>query len=191
MLNNYSKLEFPITILYETWQLRSQFFEALKYSQYFWFQIGRFHAECLTCTRCRTKIDEGKFSFYENKLFCDTCDLAITRGTTSPQSSNSSSNSKLTAATVISRKSTIHVNHDSDATVDDLYSLPVSLKPFLMPKIEISRLFYMRFLWESLATWLRLFYAYKKAYFFLKANYSPSSNGKFRQVKILNNFHNG
>ena len=145
MLNNF---QVGISNHYLIRNLTTKVAVLWSFSQYFWFQIGRFHAECLTCTRCRTKIDEGKFSFYENKLFCDTCDLAITRGTTSPQSSNSSSNSKLTAATVISRKSTIHVNHDSDATVDDLYSLPVSLKPFLMPKIEISRLFlhktYMR-----------------------------------------------
>jgi len=91
---------------------------------------ARFHVECLTCTRCRADITDKKNTTpFENKLFCSPCDEAILNGKSPPplSSSNSSNSncSKLTAATVISRgKSTKQINHDSDATVDDLYSLP-------------------------------------------------------------------
>lgn len=82
-------------------------------------QIGLYHAECLSCNRCHVPLKGRSFTHYDKaKLICESCDREVVAPN---DSSNSSSNSKLTGATVISRKSTIHLNSD---TADDLYSLP-------------------------------------------------------------------
>ena len=85
------------------------------------------------------------FTHYDKaKLICESCDREVVAPN---ESSNSSSNSKLTGATVISRKSTIHLNSD---TADDLYSLPVMKIYFFCYNFDILNYFESFFIDDQL-----------------------------------------
>ena len=108
---------------------------------------GSYHSECLKCNRCSRQIPDclgQKISSFDQRLLCLQCEFSIISGSNvnisgpnreTSGSSSGNSSSKMTSATIISRKSTLE---DSDTTeyginsnFDDLYSLPVSHKMYI------------------------------------------------------------